>query len=360
MSVVSEACHDSPNQTKRKEKKKPPVKKKLFNNFLGNNIPSTRNNAADQQQMSLGITHFQSVKSMTNGATLIKIGAAEPHVLLPWCNDHPAPLVGVDAAGVTATADALVPSPLLLLELLVPVVPVVRPVVVAAAAVGFVSFGSGAVVVSALVGVPVVVNGDGVWEPTSIRDVGEKVRLGPEGTAEDELLSVEAGGEIAVMAKTGLVSPESPNTKKKSDKPFFFLMLGLGHDMELTDNKVIVSWWYIWNGEGHIASCDVETLCKRIVWIKKKLVNLTRDIIAGEVLFARSHCAQLIPIWTAAVMHAVILTTAGGPCDCHNRQKKKAHSLKSRFKLLLSLKPRMIWAARFVIWETGGRLEVSL
>lgn len=54
------------------------------------------------------------------------------------------------------------PPPLLLLELLVPVVPVVRPVVVAAAAVEFVSFGSGAVVVSALVGVPVVVNGDGV------------------------------------------------------------------------------------------------------------------------------------------------------------------------------------------------------
>lgn len=100
----------------------------------------------------------------------------------------------------------LVPlAPLLLLGPLVPLGPVVGVV----AAVGFVSFGSGAVVVSALVGVPVV-NGDVVSEPTRVRDVGEKVRLGPEGTAEDEL-SVEAGGgEIAVMAKAGLASPESP------------------------------------------------------------------------------------------------------------------------------------------------------
>jgi len=32
--------------------------------------------------------------------------------------------------------------------------------------------------------------------------------------------------------------------------------------------------------------------------------------------------------------------------------------LKLRFKLLLSLKPRMIWAVGFVIWERGGMPEV--
>jgi len=66
------------------------------------------------------------MKAMTNGATLIKKGAAEFHKLLPpRCRDHPALLLVEDAAKAVALLLPLLLS-LMLLELveLVVVVPV--------------------------------------------------------------------------------------------------------------------------------------------------------------------------------------------------------------------------------------------
>jgi len=128
------------------------------------------------------------MKSMNNGATLIKKWTAELLILL-WYEDHPA-LVGVDAAKAEVIADAL-----LLLE---PVEPVVVPV------------GSEAVVMSVLNGVPCV-KPSVVTKPEIERDVVAGVDesgVEPEDAGDDEL--VEPGEEISVMAKAGLVSPESP------------------------------------------------------------------------------------------------------------------------------------------------------
>ena len=132
----------------------------------------------------------------TNEATLIKKGAAELHIRLSRCKDRPA-LVGVDAAEAKATADVLLL--LLLLLLLAAVVPV----------------DSGAVVMSApVVVLSVKAKTDGVTEPVIERDVGIAIDgsgMKPRDVDDDAL--PESGDEIRVMAKAGLVSPESPNTK---------------------------------------------------------------------------------------------------------------------------------------------------
>ena len=133
---------------------------------------------------------------MTNGATPIKKWAAELRILL-WCKDHPA-LVGVEAGAEAAKAEVRTDG-LLLILLLEPVEPV-----------GVVAVGSGV----PLVGVPSV-KAAVVAEPViEERDVGGGVDgsgMDPEEAGEEKL--VEPGEQIRVMAKAGLVSPESPNTK---------------------------------------------------------------------------------------------------------------------------------------------------
>jgi len=99
---------------------------------------------------------IQITKTMTNGATYIKKGAAEFHKLLPRCKDHPVLL-------------------LTLLEL-------VEPVVV------------------------VPVGGRTVGVSTSVEVM--PVEVG-EDADDDEV--PETGEEVRVMAKAGLMSPESPS-----------------------------------------------------------------------------------------------------------------------------------------------------
>jgi len=133
---------------------------------------------------------IQTMKAMTNGATLIKKGAAEFHKLLPpRCRDHPALLLD-DAAKAVALLLPLLLS-LMLLELveLLVVVPVGDRTVGVSVGV------STAFEVSVDVGV--------VTELEIERDV-----TGIVGPDDEVLGSVEA---IRVMAKAGLVSPESPN-----------------------------------------------------------------------------------------------------------------------------------------------------
>jgi hypothetical protein len=139
--------------------------------------------------------HIQIIKTITNGATLIKRGAAELQILLSRCIDrcidHPE-LADEDAAKAEVTEDA----PLLLLLLELVVVPV----------------GGEAVVMSPLLKVDpakatVVI--DPVIERDVVGTVGESAGE-PEDTDDDGVPGV--GGEIRVMAKAGLVSPESPNT----------------------------------------------------------------------------------------------------------------------------------------------------
>ena len=142
------------------------------------------------------------MKTTMHGATLIKRGAAELHKLLPRCKDHPA--LVVDAAKAEVTADALLLLLLLLLELveLAVVVPVVGRTVDAPTAVKVRSEGK---VMSVEVGV--------VAELEIERDVVGSVAPGmdPEDADDDE--EPEPGEEIRVMAKAGLVSPESPITR---------------------------------------------------------------------------------------------------------------------------------------------------
>lgn len=137
--------------------------------------------------------HIQIIKTTTNGATLIRRGAAELHILLPRCIDLPE-LADDDAAGAEVTADVpLLLLLILLLELIV--VPV----------------GGGAVVMSPLLKVDPVkarVVIDPVTERDVVDTVGESAEE-PEDTDGDE--EPGAGEEIRVMAKAGLVSPESPN-----------------------------------------------------------------------------------------------------------------------------------------------------
>jgi hypothetical protein len=140
--------------------------------------------------------HIQIIKTTMNGATLMKRGAAELHILLARCKDHPE-LADDEAAKAEVTADAPLLLSLLLLELVV--VPV----------------GGGAVVLSPLTEVPPIKAGV-VRDPATERDVGGTVGGTVGESAEepedkdDEEVS-ETGEEIRVMAKAGLVSPESPN-----------------------------------------------------------------------------------------------------------------------------------------------------
>ena len=76
----------------------------------------------------------------------------------------------------------------------------------------------------------------------------------------------------------------------------------------------------------------------------------------SALLRSTTHCA-LRTVRTAA-KYAVFHTTGRGDCRRDIRSEKKTHSLKLRFKLLLSLKPRIIWPIGFVIW--AGKPEVFL
>jgi len=136
-------------------------------------------------------SQIQTMRTMPNGATLIKKGAAEFHKLLPWCKDHPA-LVD-DAA--KADALVLVLSPLEL-EL-------VEPVVVVPAEVKTLGVLTAVEVMSVDVGVGTVLEFEG--------DVVGSVA--PEMESEDT--DAEMGDEIWVMAKMELVSPESPNRQTR-------------------------------------------------------------------------------------------------------------------------------------------------
>lgn len=144
----------------------------------------------------LGSSQIQAMKTMTNGATLMKKGTAEFHKLLsPRCKDQPA--LEDDAA--KAVAVLLTLSLVLLLELvgLVVVVPVVgRTVGVSTAVEGS---------VSVVVGV--------ITELETERDVtgGVAPEMESEDTDDNEESVVPV--EIRVMAKAGLVSAESPYTR---------------------------------------------------------------------------------------------------------------------------------------------------
>lgn len=137
--------------------------------------------------------HIQTMKSTINGAMPINMGAMVLHILLSRCIDHPAEvaLVVVDAAEVEVVD-------VLLLE---PVEPVgVVPV-------GLVAVGSK--VVALKVGVPSV-KAAVVIGSAFERDVAVNGESGMD--ADDDELP-EPVADIWVMAKAGLVSPESPNTR---------------------------------------------------------------------------------------------------------------------------------------------------
>lgn len=125
------------------------------------------------------------MKSMT-GATLIKIAAAEVHVFPPRCID-PA-LVDDDVAKAEVAVD----------DALLPLEPV--------ASIGIVAVGSRVVVMMlVLVGVSSI-------KAVAVTEVIERdVAVTVEGTVEAEDVDELPGEEIRVMAKEGLVSPESPN-----------------------------------------------------------------------------------------------------------------------------------------------------
>jgi hypothetical protein len=112
-------------------------------------------------------------------------------MLLPRCIDHPE-LADDDAAEAEVTADAPLLLLILLLELLV--VPV----------------GGGAVVMSPLLKVDPV-KASVVIDPVTERDVGTVGESSEEPEDTDGEEEPGAGEEIRVMAKAGLVSPESPN-----------------------------------------------------------------------------------------------------------------------------------------------------
>lgn len=133
------------------------------------------------------------MKVITNGAMPIKKGAAEVHVRLLRCKDHPE-LVDDDTAEAEATTDGL-----LLLLLLGPVELVVVPI------------GGKTVVPSAAAVV--------VTERVTERDEPSTDKLATEldDADDDETLMPE---EILVIAKEGLVSPESPNTRNQLSRFF--------------------------------------------------------------------------------------------------------------------------------------------
>jgi hypothetical protein len=149
-----------------------------------------------QQQDKISLVAFrriQTMKAIANGAMPIKKGATELHVLLLRCEDHPE-LVDDDAAKAEVTADELLL--LLLLELKLVVVPV----------------GGEAVVPSAVAVEVLPVKAGVVTGPVAERDEESADELATEleDADGDETLMPE---EILVMAKEGLVSPESPSTR---------------------------------------------------------------------------------------------------------------------------------------------------
>lgn len=186
---ISIMIHQTKKKGREKESKEPSVARKYCSTIF-----TSRTTTRDKKGKNSLIVfhHIQIIKTTTNGATLIKRGAAELHRLLPRCKDHPE-LADDDAAKAEVTADALLLLLLLLLELVV--VPV----------------GGGAVEMSLLIKVPPI-KADVVIDPATERDVLGTVGGSaeePEDTGDDEVS--EDGEEIRVMAKAGLVSPESPN-----------------------------------------------------------------------------------------------------------------------------------------------------
>jgi hypothetical protein len=140
-------------------------------------------------------SQIHAMKTMTNGATLIKKGAAQFHKLLPRCKDHPAL---VDDA---AKADALLLALLLLLLLL----ELVEPVVVVPVGGGAAGVLTAVEVMSVDVGV--------VTELEIERDEIGGVDPVMEFEDVDEVEAPETGKGIAEMAKGSLESPLSPNTR---------------------------------------------------------------------------------------------------------------------------------------------------
>ena len=157
-------------------------------------------------------SHIQTMKTMTNGATLIKKGAAEFHKLLPRCKDHPA-----------LVEDAAKAVPVLLLTLLLLLLELVEPVVVVP--VGGTAVIALTVVVVVHVGVvtELGIEGDVVGSVASVMesedadddnvdDNNVDDNNVDDDSAEDDDVS-ESGEVIWVIAKAGLASPESPNTR---------------------------------------------------------------------------------------------------------------------------------------------------
>lgn len=143
----------------------------------------------------LGSSQIQAMKTMTNGATLMKKGTAEFHKLLsPRCKDQPA--LEDDAAKAVAVLLTVSLLLVLLLELVELVVVVGRTVGVSTAVEGS---------VSVVVGV--------ITELETERDVtgGVAPEMESEDTDDNEESVVPV--EIRVMAKAGLVSAESPYTR---------------------------------------------------------------------------------------------------------------------------------------------------
>ena len=147
---------------------------------------------------------FRHMKTITNGATLIKKRTVELHVLLPRCKEHPE-LVDDDEDAAEAEAEAAAEALLLLPAGLIESVVVV-------------SARDGAVVGSAAIEAPPIEAGR-VRELTETNVAGptDESVIEPEG--DDDELPV-AAEDIRVMAKAGLVSPESPNTRIQVS--FFF------------------------------------------------------------------------------------------------------------------------------------------
>lgn len=140
-------------------------------------------------------SQIQTMKTMRNGATLVRKGAAELHRLLPRCKDHPAL---VDDA---AKADAL------LLTLLLTLLELVEPAVVVPV---------GGRTVGVLTSVEVMsVEVDVVTGLDVERDVVGSVAPSVESEDADDDEVGETGAEILVMAKMELVSPESPNKQMR-------------------------------------------------------------------------------------------------------------------------------------------------
>ena len=188
------------------------------------------------------------MKNMMIGATLIKKGAAELHRLLPpRCKDHPA-LVD-DAAKAEVTPDAL------LLTLLEPV----EPAVVVPDGGRTADESTAAELMSVELGM--------VKELGVERDVTSGSVVVPEMESDDADDDGVPGPdeEIRVIAKAGLVSPESPNTRNITYYYKSFSQDGIIWNMKLTDNEVVVSWWYVWNRNCHIPICEIEVLGKGII-----------------------------------------------------------------------------------------------